>query len=98
MNYDLKVPIDKQYFDMIDSGIKLEEYRDIKKHWIQRICSSWIPKPIFRRFDTLTIINGYRKDSRRKTVKIGKIFIGEGKPEWGAVPGKKYFVIPILPK
>ena len=37
--------------------------------------------------------NGYHADSPKITLKNPKIRIGTGKPEWGAEPGKKYFVI-----
>jgi hypothetical protein len=33
----LRLPIKKQFFDMIKDGVKLEEYRAIKKHWISRL-------------------------------------------------------------
>lgn len=33
----LKLTIHKQYFDMIASGEKLEEYRQIKPHWFSRL-------------------------------------------------------------
>lgn len=33
----LKLTIKKEYFDMILSGEKPEEYREIKKHWVQRL-------------------------------------------------------------
>lgn len=33
----LKLTIKKEYFDMILSGDKTEEYREIKKHWFKRL-------------------------------------------------------------
>lgn len=50
----------------------------------------------FKKFDTLVFTLGYPKaDSteRRMVFKNPRIDIGEGKPEWGAEPGKQYFVI-----
>ncbi len=47
-------------------------------------------------FDTLVFTLGYPKadDTERRLVfKNPRIRIGTGKPEWGAVPGKLYFVI-----
>ena len=49
-----------------------------------------------RNFDTLVFTLGYPKadDTERRLVfKNPKIRIGEGNPEWGAEPGKQYFVI-----
>lgn len=47
-------------------------------------------------FDTLFFTLGYPKaddTERRLTFKNPKIRIGTGRPEWGAEPGKNYFVI-----
>lgn len=49
-------------------------------------------------FDTVVFTLGYpRKDdvSRHMKFKVSEIFIGTGKPEWGAEPDKKYFVIKL---
>lgn len=39
----LHLTLKKKWFDMIDSGIKDEEYREVKAHWIKRILDkfSW---------------------------------------------------------
>lgn len=57
-----------------------------EKHW---------PKPMMfvKHFDLLVLRNGYRADSPKITLKNPKIRIDTGKPEWGAEPGKLYFVI-----
>ena len=50
----------------------------------------------FNHFDRLVLTLGYPKagdKERRLEFNNPKIRIGEGKPEWGAEPGKKYFVI-----
>ena len=50
----------------------------------------------FNHFDRLVFTLGYPKDGdkeRRLEFKNPKIRIGEGRPEWGAEPGKNYFVI-----
>lgn len=33
----LVLVLKKKWFDMIDSGIKKEEYREIKDYWIRRL-------------------------------------------------------------
>lgn len=93
----LTLPIKKKWFDMILDGEKLEEYRDLSKHYYQRlaryVCGVFYTdeeKPrIFVCFR-----NGYRKDSpsfvARCTVKLGT-----GNPKWGAEPGKEYYVLSI---
>ncbi len=34
----LDLPLKKQWYQMIESGIKTEEYREIKPYWIKRLC------------------------------------------------------------
>jgi hypothetical protein len=46
-------------------------------------------------FDEVKFTNGYSKASPTTTKKCGGIRIGEGKPEWGAEPGKQYFIISL---
>jgi len=46
-------------------------------------------------FDTITFSNGYAKDRDQFIVKFEGIEIKEGKAEWGAEPGKKYFVLKL---
>lgn len=50
-------------------------------------------KQFQKNFDLLVLRNGYRADSPKITLKKPKIHIGTGRPEWGAEPGKLYFVI-----
>ena len=50
----------------------------------------------FKSFDRIVFTLGYPKaddTERRLTFKNQKIRIGQGRPEWGAEPGKMYFVI-----
>lgn len=47
-------------------------------------------------YDTLVFTLGYPKsddNARRIEFKNPKVRIDEGRPEWGAIPGRKYFVI-----
>lgn len=44
----LELTVTKQWFDMILSGVKLEEYREIKKYWLQRLF-----KPIAPEYKTI---------------------------------------------
>lgn len=116
----LYLPLNKQWFDLIKSGVKKEEYREIKPFYISRyIKSEPLKSDLIRdwetgfddgeivgiqneliitssKFDTLVFTLAYPKSdemARRLVFKNPKIRIGEGKPEWGAEKGKKYFVI-----
>lgn len=120
----LTLSLKKQWFDMIKSGEKKEEYRECSDHWIRRFIKHFKTMSDFRfemcfragmflkdyprlvsdvqdclnglDFDTLVFTLGYPKadDTERRLVfKNPKIRIGTGRPEWGAEPGKLYFVI-----
>nr|DAK78452.1 MAG TPA: ASCH domain protein [Caudoviricetes sp.] len=84
----ITLPIKKKWFDMISSGEKREEYRDLTPHY-KSLFYKYLRTPVRVRFR-----NGYRLDSPsiERTV-IPRI--GTGRPEWGAEPGKHYFVLAI---
>lgn len=87
----LTLPIKKKWFDMIKSGKKKEEYREINSYYDSRLYK-------YTQIDVATDIllrNGYSKNS--PTIKI-KCFVdkGYGKFEWGAEPNKLYYVLKIL--
>ena len=81
----LHLTIKKQWFDMILSGEKTEEYRDIKLYYNLRL--------IGREYNTAVFRNGYARDAPSLTIELKAIRFGTGNPEWGAVPNKKYFVL-----
>lgn len=85
MNKTLHLTIKKKWFDMILSGVKTEEYRDIKPYYNLRL--------IGREYDTVVFRNGYACDAPSLTIELKTIRFGTGKPEWGAEEGKTYFVL-----
>lgn len=92
----LTLTIAEPWFSMIRDGKKKEEYREIKDYYNHRFLEYPNPHTSFmfpKNFDLLVLRNGYRADSPKITLKNPKIRIGTGKPEWGAEPGKQYFVI-----
>lgn len=103
----LVLPIKKKWFDMIRSGEKKEEYRDIKEYWGNRIGNALIGFPLKWCHDsliqqkmqneTLEVIfrNGYSPFSPEMWCKC-KVKIGQGKEEWGAEKGKEYYILEIL--
>ena len=38
INKTLHLTLKAQWYNMIESGVKLEEYREIKAYWVQRLC------------------------------------------------------------
>ena len=119
----LTLSLKRQWFDMIKSGAKQEEYRECSEYWIRRfVKEDYGTMNIFLfemccrdgecltkdlvddvqyclnclDFDRLVFTLGYPKagDKERRIVfKTPRIRIGQGRPEWGAEPGKQYFVI-----
>lgn len=82
----LTLPIKKKWFDMILSGEKKEEYRELNGYYYSRFTE---------RKMIVKFRNGYRADSPSVDAFV-LISVGYGKPEWGAEPGKKYYVLKIL--
>lgn len=105
----LILPIKKKRFDMIVSGEKKEEYREIKPYYDSRFMNAFgfllaggqmvygeaAPEEIRKPWPVPVVFrNGYSKDSPEIVCKCTLQF-GEGKPEWGAEPGKMYYVLKI---
>jgi len=90
----LTLTIAEPWFSMIRDGKKKEEYREIKPYYKRRFQFKKFEKySLFKCFDLLVLRNGYRADSPKITLKNPRIRIGQGRPEWGAEPGKTYFII-----
>lgn len=104
----LTLPIKKKWFDMILSGHKKEEYREIKPYYISRFRKLLnVPglvsdKAVIERLERgiekevlcIRFRNGYSKTSPSFIAKC-TLSIGTGKEKWGAEKGKKYFVLTI---
>jgi hypothetical protein len=91
----LELTIKKEWFDMIASGEKKEEYREIKKHWISRLCCTSNMLDGLKEFDAVLFRNGYSGGAPLLSVKCEGIDFGYGKKEWGAIEGQEYFVIKL---
>lgn len=82
-----------RWFDMIASGIKREEYREIKPRWDKQI---WEKNP-----DEVVFYRGYQKADIRKEIKIEILDISKGfpKPEWSDtklfIPGQEVYILKL---
>ena len=92
---DLKLVLKKKWYDMIESGVKLEEYRDIKPHWTTRLVEAIVDAPKFKDIETVTFYLGYTKNRPKMQFKVVGVCVGAGVPEWGAEIGKNYYVIKL---
>lgn len=88
----LVLPIKKQWFDMIVSGEKKEEYREIKPYYDKRL--GYLTEGTGK-VTTIILRNGYNHNSPSVKCKC-VITIGEGKVDWGAEPDINYYVLKIV--
>lgn len=101
------LPIKKKWFDMIASGEKKEEYREIKPYWNSRIGKEMFGAPLRniskellkKSYNTkefwVRFNNGYSQISPTLYAKC-TLSIGQGKLEWGAEPNINYYILKIL--
>lgn len=88
----LHLTLKKKWFDMILSGEKKEEYREIKPYWIQRLSHPLYP--LFRKYDVVEFRNGYSKNAPTMIVECGGISTGFGYKPWGGT-GEKVYIIKL---
>lgn len=119
----LTLPIRKKWFDMILSGEKKEEYREIKEYYETRFQNLFgaitihplypsdnfldrsefellqgeaVPEEIRKdRVQEIIFRNGYSKNSEAIKARC-RLWIGKGRPKWGASPDEQYYVLEIL--
>jgi hypothetical protein len=84
---NLHLTLKKNWFDLILSGEKKEEYREIKPYWEKRL--------IGKKYDRIIFRNGYGKNAPWFAIELKEITQGAGKSEWGAEKGKQYFVLSL---
>jgi len=92
----LTLPIKKKWFDMIASGEKLEEYRNITPYYTARFIRSLFYYAFVKRM-TIMFRNGYSATSPKIKCFV-RITVGKGREEWGAEPNKDYYKLEILSK
>lgn len=83
----LHLVLKHQWFDMIASGEKPEEYRDRTPYWKKRI---WDRR---HEIDEIVFHRGYTSETMTK--KVVEIVEDAGKEDWGAKPRVVYYVIKL---
>lgn len=83
----LYLTLKKQWFDMIASGEKPEEYREIKPYWQSRLEG--------KEYDAVQFRNGYQKNAPTIRVELKIITIGLGNPSWGAPEAEKVYILKL---
>lgn len=84
-NKSLKLVLKKKWYEMIASGEKTEEYRDITDYWNRRISG--------KMYKYVTFYLGYTKNRPFMTFELRTPIIGTGIPQWGAELERKYWVL-----
>ena len=91
----LTLPIKKQWYDMILSGKKKEEYRALRPYYTTRFMNVWGFPAYWSEPHRVRFRNGYRSDSPSFTA-VCTLCIRYGRPEWGAVEGIMCYVLKII--
>ena len=106
----LRLTLKKKWYDMILSGEKKEEYREIKMYWWHRLvqcgeCYGFLSCDLLppikwkmimaKNFDTIEFKNGYAKNAPTMLVEFKGIEIGNAKPDWSDNWKGKVFVISL---
>lgn len=79
----LHLTLKRQWFDMIASGEKTDEYREIKPYWETRLSDA-------SRYSVVRFRNGYNPGSPTMTIELLGISQGVGNPKWGAPSSPVY--------
>lgn len=89
----LNLVLKKKWFDMIASGLKTEEYREIKPYWEKRLLDK-LGNLI--KYDIVHFSLGYTGDPKKQLYFwISSITTGKGNISWGAPEGIDVFIIKL---
>ena len=91
----LTLPIKKKWYDMILSGEKKEEYREITPYYEKRFRNMGMLDDNGGWYGELRLRNGYHANAPTLQIRA-LLFIGPGRSEWGAEPGRTYYILDIL--
>jgi hypothetical protein len=83
----LHLTLKKKWFDMIASGEKKEEYREIKPYWIKRLNN--------KSYDVIKFRNGYNPDSPTLTVEMLGLSSSLGIIKWGAPEATPVYILKL---
>jgi len=77
-----------KWFDMILSGVKKEEYREMKSFWHKRFLAG-------KGFQTITFSNGYGKQRKQFVIECLGVQSSLGIVEWGAPEGVCVYILKL---
>src|SRR6266536_4142322 len=95
MSRILHLSLKREPFEMIASGVKLEEYREVKPYWIKRLTiknchqlgqleliAALTKKESFDKYDVIRFRNGYAKKDPEIDVVCNGIHYGYPNMDW----------------
>ncbi|NDW10936.1 ASCH domain-containing protein [Dysgonomonas sp. 520] len=85
-----------KWYDMIELGLKLEEYREDKSYWNRVFIegSIKIKGKLYKPKDIIVCFsNGYSKNRRQMYMEIQDLIYSKGKQKWGAKIDKNYHIL-----
>ena len=97
----LDLPLKAKWYNMIESGVKPEEYREIKPYWCRRLLGT--DSPLFSHRNGYSQCNDkgythvrfrYGYTTRTMTFELKGVTIGKGNPQWGA-PKEEVFILKL---
>lgn len=107
----LYLSLKKQGYETIESGVKTEEYLEIKPYWINRLRDKSLTcaDKVYNHCDCELccflneckfeifekVVFSYGSTKRTMAFEIESITIGYGRTEWGAPADKKVFIIKL---
>ena len=97
----LILPIKRQWLDMIRAGVKMEEYREIKPYWNDRLLKNGAQlgdknfAPEFQKYDTVLFRNGYSDKAPTFEVECKGIEIKNANPAWCNGDTSVYYAIKL---
>lgn len=94
----LILPITRKWYDMILSGEKTEEYREVKPYYDSRFRRLFdmdeSDNPTGLDEHAILFRNGYSRNSPSFEA-VCTLSKGKGRPEWGAEPNKQYWILHV---
>jgi len=82
---NLHLNVFAEWFRMIYSGEKTEDYREMSAFWHKRL--------VGKNYETVTVRNGFDTFAPEMRFAFAGYEIGEGRPEWGAPGTKTVFIV-----
>lgn len=95
---ELHLNLKKKWFDMILSGEKKEEYREIKEYYSRIFHKTGIKikGKIYHPTDIVFVFsNGYQKNRRQMKYFCDGLRVGFGNIKWGAKKDTQYYILQI---